>query len=76
MTRLDLKRILRRSLIRYLFAPLPPTVNVVPEVTPARRGYYSTDLHHVNIDAMGARGILEAFLGIFSPFLAPFLRNV
>ena len=66
MTKLDLKRILRGSLIRYLFAPLPPTVNVVPEVTPARRGYYSTDLHCVNIDAMGARR------GYYSTDLRPF----
>ena len=33
MTKLDLKRILRGSIIRYLSATLPPAVNVESKVT-------------------------------------------
>ena len=75
MTKLDLKRILRGSLIRYLFAPLPPAVNVTPKVMPARPDCCSADFPHFNMDSVGAGADFRCIFGPFWPFLGPFLRQ-
>ena len=73
MTKLDFKRILRRSIIRCRSATLSQTANIKPKAMPARRDYCNTDSPHVNIDSVRAktnfRGFLWAILALFRAFI-------
>ena len=42
-----------------------PDPQIRPEVARTRWGYYITNVHCINIDAMGAMGILEEFFEHF-----------
>ena len=75
MTKLDLKRILRRSIIRCRSATLSPTAKVKSKAMPARRDYCNTDSPHVNIDSVRAEADFRGFFEPFWPFLGHFLRR-
>ena len=75
MTKLDLKRILRGSIIRCRSATLSPTANVKPKAMPARRDYCNTDSPHVNIDSVRAKTDFRGVFEPFWPFLGHFLRQ-
>ena len=72
MTKLNLKRILRGSIIRCRSATLSPTANVKPKAMPARRDYCNTDSPHVNIDSVRAKADFTAFFEPFWPILGHF----
>ena len=76
MTKLDLKRILRGSIIRCLSATLSPTANVKPKAMPARRDYCNTDSPHVNIDSVRAKTDFRGFLEPFWPLLGRLRQNL